>query len=73
MIYVGTSGYGYHNWSPTFYPPWLIHDDYLDFYSERFNCCELTFTRYRIPTVDGSGAFAASFGGEGRVRRQGAS
>ncbi len=52
MIYVGTSGYGYHNWSPTFYPPWLFHEDYLDFYSERFNCCELTFTRYRIPTVD---------------------
>ena len=52
MIYVGTSGYGYHNWSPTFYPPWLIHEDYLDFYSEQFNCCELTFTRYRMPTVD---------------------
>lgn len=52
MIYVGTSGYGFHNWSPTFYPSWLLYEDYLDFYSERFNCCELTFTRYRIPTVE---------------------
>ena len=52
MIYVGTSGYGYHNWSPIFYPPWLFYEDYLDFYSEQFNCCELTFTRYRMPTVD---------------------
>jgi uncharacterized protein YecE (DUF72 family) len=52
VIYVGTSGYGYHNWSPAFYPPWLFYEDYLDFYAERFNCCELTFTRYRMPTVD---------------------
>ena len=52
MIYIGTSGYGYHNWSPSFYPTWLFYEDYLDFYSERFNCCELTFTRYRMPTVE---------------------
>jgi uncharacterized protein YecE (DUF72 family) len=52
MIYIGTSGYGYHNWSPIFYPSWLFYEDYLDFYSEQFNCCELTFTRYRMPTVD---------------------
>ena len=52
MIYIGTSGYGYHNWSPSFYPSWLLYEDYLDFYSEQFNCCELTFTRYRMPTVE---------------------
>lgn len=49
MIYVGTSGYGYHDWNPAFYPPGLPYEDYLAFYSERFSCCELSSTCYRVP------------------------
>jgi uncharacterized protein YecE (DUF72 family) len=52
MIHVGTSGYGYHDWTPTFYPPGLVHDDFLEYYAQRFTCCELNSTYFRSPTVD---------------------
>ncbi|MCP5114295.1 MAG: DUF72 domain-containing protein, partial [bacterium] len=52
MIYVGTSGYGYHDWKPTFYPPGLAYEDYLAFYAERFSCCELSVTCHRVPRPD---------------------
>jgi uncharacterized protein YecE (DUF72 family) len=49
MIRVGTAGYGYHDWSPSFYPPNLVHEEYLSYYSERFDCCELNSTFFRWP------------------------
>jgi uncharacterized protein YecE (DUF72 family) len=49
MIHVGTSGYGYRDWVPAFYPPELAEEDHLAYYAERFSCCELTFTCYRMP------------------------
>ena len=49
MIHVGTAGYGYHDWTPSFYPPGLVHEEYLSYYSERFECCELNSTFYRWP------------------------
>jgi uncharacterized protein YecE (DUF72 family) len=49
MIHVGTSGYGYHDWTPTFYPRGLVYEDYLRYYSERFTCCELNSTYFRMP------------------------
>lgn len=52
MIYIGTSGYGYHDWMSSFYPRDLAHQEYLSFYTKRFSCCELDFTCYRVPTSE---------------------
>jgi uncharacterized protein YecE (DUF72 family) len=51
MILVGTSGFRYRDWVPVFYPQNLDPDSWLRYYSQRFGCCELGFTRYRIPEV----------------------
>jgi uncharacterized protein YecE (DUF72 family) len=49
MILVGTSGYHYNDWVPVFYPATLDPKSWLKHYSERFSCCELGFTYYRMP------------------------
>lgn len=50
MIRIGTSGYGYHEWSPTFYPSGLCYADYLPHYAEHFACCELSQTFFEMPS-----------------------
>jgi uncharacterized protein YecE (DUF72 family) len=50
MIRVGTSGFGYHGWSPGFYPRGLLYEDYLSYYARHFDCCELNETFFRMPT-----------------------
>jgi uncharacterized protein YecE (DUF72 family) len=49
MILVGTSGFQYRDWTPVFYPKNLDPGAWLRYYSQRFGCCELGFTCYRIP------------------------
>ncbi len=49
MILAGTSGFQYRDWVPVFYPRELDPNAWLRYYSERFGCCELCFTSYRIP------------------------
>ncbi len=51
MILVGTSGFQYRDWVPVFYPRNLEAGSWLRYYSQRFGCCELGFTYYRIPEV----------------------
>jgi uncharacterized protein YecE (DUF72 family) len=51
MILVGTSGFQYRDWVPVFYPKTLGPDSWLRYYSQRFGCCELGFTHYRIPEL----------------------
>ena len=51
MILVGTSGFQYRDWVPVFYPRNLDPGSWLRYYSQRFGCCELSFTYYRIPEV----------------------
>jgi uncharacterized protein YecE (DUF72 family) len=51
MILVGTSGFQYRDWTPVFYPKTLDPGSWLRYYSQRFSCCELSFTCYRIPEV----------------------
>lgn len=53
MIRVGTSGFGYHGWSPGFYPRGLLYEDYLSYYARHFDCCELNETFFRMPTEEG--------------------
>jgi uncharacterized protein YecE (DUF72 family) len=49
MIFVGTNGFQYRDWTPVFYPKDLDPGAWLRYYSQRFGCCELGFTCYRIP------------------------
>jgi uncharacterized protein YecE (DUF72 family) len=49
MILVGTSGFQYRDWISVFYPQNLKPDSWLRYYSQRFGCCELGFTYYRMP------------------------
>ena len=52
MIYVGTSGFGYHEWCPALYPAGLPHAAYLEEYARRFRACELNHTFFEMPTLD---------------------
>src|SRR4029077_7648232 len=48
-IHVGTSGWSYPSWRPGFYPEGMRPDEFLRFYSERFDTVELHTTGYRLP------------------------
>ncbi|NQV29592.1 MAG: DUF72 domain-containing protein [Candidatus Marinimicrobia bacterium] len=50
-ILIGTSGFSYADWTGEFYPPDLIKEKWLEFYSEHFGFCELNFSYYRMPTA----------------------
>ncbi len=49
MIHVGTSGFSYQDWKGPFYPPDLPSRDFLAYYSQRFDACEINFSYYRMP------------------------
>jgi len=59
MIYVGTSGYGYHEWSPVFYPQHLCYEEYIAYYSKRFAFCELNASFVRVPKASELSALIA--------------
>jgi uncharacterized protein YecE (DUF72 family) len=55
-IRFGTSGFGYKEWKPAFYPADLPDKEFLHFYATRFNSVEIDSTFYRMPnakTIDG--------------------
>ena len=49
MIYIGTSGYSYKDWTGSFYPKAMKSADQLKFYSQEFNFLEVNYTFYRVP------------------------
>ena len=49
-LYIGTSGYSYTDWVPSFYPETLPKNRYLEFYASEFNAVELNFTYYSMPS-----------------------
>ncbi|MFH2010694.1 MAG: DUF72 domain-containing protein [bacterium] len=51
MIRIGTSGYSYDDWLGHFYPPGTGRADYLSYYSQHFDTCEINFSYYRMPTA----------------------
>lgn len=51
MIYVGTSGYSYDDWVGPVYPPDLSKGDWLSFYAQEFQTCEINYTYYRLPSA----------------------
>jgi len=48
-IVIGTSGFSYPDWKGVFYPPRLKKEEWLKFYAEHFEFCELNFSYYRMP------------------------
>jgi uncharacterized protein YecE (DUF72 family) len=48
MIYVGTSGFKFDDWKGHFYPEGLKDKEWLEYYSQRFNCLEVNSTYYRL-------------------------
>jgi uncharacterized protein YecE (DUF72 family) len=52
MIYLGTSGFSYKDWVGVYYPPALPQREWLSFYAQEFNACEINSTYYAIPSPD---------------------
>ena len=47
--WIGTSGFSYPEWRPSFYPEKMSPDEFLSFYAARFNSVEIDRTFYRMP------------------------
>lgn len=50
-IWVGTSGFGYKEWKPTFYPEGLSDKKFLSFYAGKLDAVEIDSTFYRMPNA----------------------
>lgn len=48
-IWIGTSGFSYTEWRPSFYPAGLPEKDFLRHYATRFNSVEIDSSFYRVP------------------------
>jgi uncharacterized protein YecE (DUF72 family) len=59
-LYVGTSGFAYPAWAPTFYPEGTRADGLLPAYAARLTACEINNTYYRQPTAERIAAWAAA-------------
>ena len=55
---VGTSGWSYPSWRPTFYPDGTANEDFLSFYAARLPSVELNSTGYRLPSEEQFGRWA---------------
>ncbi len=49
-IHLGTSGFSYTEWRPSFYPEGLSPKKFLAFYAQHFDTTEINNTFYRLPT-----------------------
>ncbi len=49
MLRIGTSGWQYSHWKGQFYPENLSPDQYLRYYSERFDSVEVNNSFYQLP------------------------
>jgi uncharacterized protein YecE (DUF72 family) len=50
MLYIGTSGYSYDDWVGPFYPEETAKRDFFAYYLRFFNCVEINFTHYALPS-----------------------
>jgi uncharacterized protein YecE (DUF72 family) len=50
-LHIGTSGWSYTSWKPTFFPEKLPSKRFLEFYATRLNAVELNATFRRMPTA----------------------
>jgi uncharacterized protein YecE (DUF72 family) len=51
-LFVGSSGWSYPSWRPSFYPAGLRNEEFLRFYAERLPSVELNTTGYRLPAEE---------------------
>lgn len=58
--WIGTSGFDYKEWKPTFYPPELPQKQFLQYYSGRLRSVELNNTFYQMPTPARIAAWSAA-------------
>jgi uncharacterized protein YecE (DUF72 family) len=49
-VFVGTSGFGYKEWKPEFYPEDLKDADFLGYYATKLPVVEINSTFYRFPS-----------------------
>ncbi len=49
MIYLGTSGWSYEDWIGKFYPEDIKKNEWLNFYSKKFDTVEVNASFYRLP------------------------
>ena len=49
-LFAGTSGWAYPSWKPSFYPPKLASNKFLQYYATRLNSVELNYTFRRFVT-----------------------
>jgi uncharacterized protein YecE (DUF72 family) len=47
-LYVGTSGWAYPEWKPSFYPEGLARSRFLEHYARELSACEINATFYRV-------------------------
>jgi uncharacterized protein YecE (DUF72 family) len=51
LVWFGTSGFGYKEWRPIFYPEGLPEKQFLTYYASRLNSVEIDYTFYRMPSA----------------------
>lgn len=51
VLYLGTSGFSYNDWSGNFYPKGMPRQEWLSYYSREFNALELNSTFYALPKL----------------------
>lgn len=49
MIWIGTSGYSFDDWTGSFYPPGTPSGERLNYYAKQFRTVEVNSTYYRLP------------------------
>ena len=49
--YVGTSGFSYKEWRPSFYPEKTPEKQFLPYYASKLAAVEIDYTFYRMPTA----------------------
>ncbi len=62
MIRIGTSGYSYADWVGPFYPEGTPRREFLSYYARHFDCVEVNYTFYRMPSARTLAAMSAKTG-----------
>src|SRR5436309_1572000 len=60
--WIGTSGFSYKEWKPSFYPEDLSDKEFLAYYASKFNSVEIDRTFYRMPNAKTIDAWAEATG-----------
>jgi uncharacterized protein YecE (DUF72 family) len=58
--WVGTSGFSYPEWKPSFYPEKLKAEEFLEYYASKFATVEVDRTFYRMPNAKTIDAWKAA-------------